>query len=83
MYQSASRAFGQVHHLGDRWGIGLTSDDYGTGLDEGRVARLVQVGPEVPGLVPVVEVTADVDADQSELSPRSRLTIVGVRLTSA
>src|ERR1700692_230952 len=52
----------EVHDLADGGGVFVSGDDEGAWLDLGGLMGLVEEGPDVAGLIPVVEVSGDVDA---------------------
>src|SRR6266516_6155184 len=52
----------EVDDLADGGGVLVTGDDKRAGNDALRVARLVEEGPDVAGVILVVQVGADVDA---------------------
>ena len=56
----ASRS--EVDHLAHRRGIFIASHDDGAGLDLPRVTGLIEEGPDVTGIVFIIEVRGDVRA---------------------
>jgi len=51
----------EVDHLAHRRGVFVSGDDEGAGLDLLRVAGLIKEGPDIAGLVFIIEVCGDVD----------------------
>ncbi len=52
----------KVDDLADSGGVLVSGDDEGAWLDLTGVASLVEEGPDVAGLILIVEVSGDVDA---------------------
>ena len=72
MRQGACRRLSQVDHFDHSGSVWFAGDDYGARNDKRRVPCLVQVRPDIAGLIPVVEVACNVDAGQRELVSQSR-----------
>ena len=73
----------EIDHFAHRRGVFVSGDDEGARLDLPRVASLVKEGPDVAGIVFVVEVRGDVHAVHIALpSPDHASSVLGIRLRS-